>query len=180
VTRQGAAPNPLGQQDAAALIGVAAVLEGHLLVGDLNRHVVDSLNRQLQKAGLVGSGAGPAELRLSLANLNQRLRYVLGEYDEPPAPATGEVDQYFGFPSETAARAFAEAARAQRESVAPPVAVDGRAYDGDVSWQVGVRTAELPLSVEFDRHQQRLRALAAGHGGTHGGWGGPTDASRQE
>jgi hypothetical protein len=174
MTQQGVAPNPLGQQDAAALIGVAAVLEGHLLAGDLNPHVVDSLNRHLQSAGLVESGAGPAQLRLALANLNQRLRHVLGEHDQPPAPDTGQVDQYFGFASEAAAQAFAEAARTQRESASSPVAVDGGAYDGEVRWQVAVRTVELPLSVEFDHHVQRLRALAAGHGGSYGGWGSAT------
>jgi regulator of RNase E activity RraB len=49
--------------------------------------------------------------------------------------------------------------------------VDGRAYDGDVGWQVAVRTSELPLSAEFDTQVRQLRALAAEHGGTYGGWG---------
>jgi hypothetical protein len=157
------------------MIGVAAVLEGHLVVGDLDPHVVDSLNRHLQSAGLVESGAGPAELRLALADLNQRIRHVLGEHDAPPVPDAGQVDHYFGFAPEAAAQAFVEAARARGEPAAPPVAVDGRAYDGEVSWQVAVGTAELPLSVEFDDHVQRLGALATGrHGGTYGGWGTPT------
>jgi hypothetical protein len=125
--------------------------------------------------GLVGSGAGPAGLRLALADLNQRLRHALGEQDEPPAPDTGQVDhqvdQYVGFASVTAAHAFVESARARGESAVPPVAVDGAAYDGEVRWQVAVRTAELPLSTEFDDHVARLRALAAEHGGIHGGWG---------
>jgi hypothetical protein len=175
MTEPGVASNPLSQPDASALIGVAAALQGHLELGDLSQHVVDSLNRHLHRAGLVESGAGPAELRLALANLNQRIRHVLGEHDEPPAPDTGQVDQYFGFVSETAAQAFAERARALRELAAPPVAVDGRAYDGEVSWQVAVRTVELPLSGQFDHHVQQLGALAAGHGGTYGGWGTPVD-----
>jgi hypothetical protein len=33
MTADGAAPHPLGRRDAAALIGVAAVLEGHLVAG---------------------------------------------------------------------------------------------------------------------------------------------------
>jgi hypothetical protein len=165
------APNPLGHQDAAALIGVTAVFQGHLLIGELSPHLVDSLNRHLHRAGLVESDAGPAQLRLALANLTDRIRYALGEYDEPPAADTGQVDQYFGFASRIGAQAFVEASAAHGESAAPPVAVDGRAYDGDVSWQVAVRTAELPLSLEFDQHVQRLRALAAGHGGSYGGWG---------
>ena len=164
MSRDGAAPHPLERQDADALIGVTAVLEGHLIAGQLDPEVVGRLG-----ARLVGPGAGPAELRVALANLNQRLRYVLGEYDEPPAPGTGEVEQHFGFASESAALAFAEAV----PSAGTPVAVDGRAYDGDVSWQVAVRTAELPLSAGFDLVRQRLRALAAEHGGQDGGWGTP-------
>ena len=171
MTRHGVAPNPLGAQDAAALVEVAAVLEGHLLSGGMDPHLVDSLNRHLQRVGLVGSGAGPAGLRLALADLNQRLRHALGEQDEPRAPDTGQVDQYVGFASVTAAHAFVESARARGESAVPPVAVDGAAYDGEVRWQVAVRTAELPLSTEFDDHVARLRALAAEHGGIHGGWG---------
>jgi hypothetical protein len=38
------APNALGRQDAEALIGLLAVLEGHLINGDLDPHVVDRLS----------------------------------------------------------------------------------------------------------------------------------------
>jgi hypothetical protein len=166
------APGALGEEDAAALIGVAAVLEGQLLARELDPDLVDSLIRHMAGAGLVAPGAGPAELRLALSGLNHRLRYVLGEYDEPPAPPTGEVDQYFGFSSRDPAQDFAGAARAMGESAASPVPVDGRAYDGEVGWQVAVRTMELPLSAGFADHVRRLQALAAEHGGSYGGWGG--------
>lgn len=49
--------------------------------------------------------------------------------------------------------------------------MDGRAYDGDVGWQVAVRTEEPPLTAAFDRHVLRLAALAGPHGGSYGGWG---------
>jgi hypothetical protein len=171
MTRSDAAPHPLGQQDAQALIGLVAILEGHLLGGDLDPQLAGSLTVRLQEVGLVGPGGGPPELRLVLADLNQRLRYVLGEYDEPPASHSGGGEMYFGFAAQAAARAFVDAARAQGESAAAPVAVDGRAYDGEVSWEVAVGIVELPLSVRFDQHEQRLSALAAGHGGASGGWG---------
>jgi len=171
------APRPLHRQDAGAVIRITAVLEGHLLGGESDPHLVEALTRHLHGAGLLEPGAGPAELRLALANLNQRIRYANGEHDAPPAPDTGEVDQHFGFPTRTAAEAFAEAADSRGEAVAAPVAVDGRAYDDDVGWQVAVRTAELPLSVAFDRHVLRLAALAGEHGGTYGGWAGVPDVS---
>jgi hypothetical protein len=171
VAQQHPALNRLGRQDAAALIGMTAVLQGHLLIGELSPDLVDALNRRLHKAGLVESEAGPAELRLALANLTERVRYALGEYDEPPAPDSGQAEQYFGFASEIAAQAFAGASAVDGEFAASPERVDGRAYDGDVRWQVAVRTAELPLSDGFDRHVKRLRELAARHGGSYGGWG---------
>jgi hypothetical protein len=165
-----AAPQPLRPEDAAALIRITAVLEGHLLSGESDPDLVEALTRHLHGAGLLEAGAGPADLRLALANLNQRIRYANGEHDAPPAPDTGQVDQYFGFPDRATAEAFAESATARGEAAAAPVAVDGRAYDDDVAWQVAVRTTEPPLSVAFDRHVLRLVAVAGEHGGTYGGW----------
>jgi hypothetical protein len=159
----------LGTRDATALVGLTAVLEGHLLTGHLDPHVVDHLVNWLRSAGVLGPTDGPPELRLLLGDLNQRLRYALGEYDEPPAPATGQVDQRFGFAERSAALAFAESVS---DPATEPIEVDGRAYDGEVHWQVAVRTSELPLSADFDAHVRRLCALAAEHGGRYGGWDG--------
>jgi hypothetical protein len=161
----GATSHPLGDKDAEALIGVMAVLEGHLAAGDLDPRVIAHLSTRV-----VGPDAGPAELRVALSDLNHRLRSVLGEHDEPPAPGTGPVDLYVGFASEAAARAFTEAV----PSAGSPAAVDGRSYDDEtVRWQVAVRSTTLPLSAEFDLERGRLLALAAEHGGRDGGWGSP-------
>lgn len=161
----GPAPNALDRQDAEALIGVLAVVEGHLVAGDLDPHVVDRLGERM-----VGPGAGAAELRVALGNLNQRLRHVLGEHDEPLIPDSGLVDLYVGFASQAAAHAFSHAV----PSAGAPVAVDGTSYDDEtVRWQVAVRSTPLPLSAEFDLERARLLALAADHGGQDGGGGGP-------
>jgi hypothetical protein len=159
------APNALGRQDAEALIGLLAVLEGHLINGDLDPHVVDRLSERV-----VGPGVGAAELRVALGNLSQRLRYALGEHEEPPTPDPGLVDVYVGFATLADARAFSEAV----SSAGGPVAVDGRSYDDEaVRWEVAVRSTTLPLSAEFDLERARLLALAAEHGGSGGGWGSP-------
>ena len=73
-----------GARDATALIGLTAVLEGHLLAGDLDPHLVGHLVRWLRSAGVLDATAGTPELRVLLANLNQRLRFALGEYGDPP------------------------------------------------------------------------------------------------
>jgi hypothetical protein len=165
MAQNGTTPHPLDRQDAEALIGVMAVLEGHLIAGDLDPLVVDRLSERL-----VGPDAGAAELRVVLWNLNKRLRYVLGEHDEPPVPDPGLVDLYVGFAAQAAAYVFSQAV----PSAGAPVAVDGRSYDDEtVRWEVSVRSTTLPLSAEFDLERARLLALAAQHGGRDGGWGSP-------
>lgn len=42
------------------------------------------LTRRLNRDGLLPSDATPRQMRQAVNDLNQRLRYVLGEYDEPP------------------------------------------------------------------------------------------------
>jgi hypothetical protein len=90
-----AAPMPLAAptlrsprtQDVVALIGLLASLEGELMAdrGDdvpgWARHLADRMSRD----GLVSANPHGREVRQSLNDLNHRLRYVLGEYDEPPA-----------------------------------------------------------------------------------------------
>jgi hypothetical protein len=94
---------------------------------------------------------------------------VSGEYDEPPAPDSGQVDLYVGFAAEADAQAFAAAVSADG-----PVPVSSRSYDDEtVRWQVAVRSTTLPLSAEFDLERARLLALAAERGGRDGGWGTP-------
>jgi hypothetical protein len=73
----------------AALVGILANLEGELMVGDEGDDLPDwaaHLAERLGRDGLVERDAGQREVRQALNDLNHRLRYVLGEYDEPIAP----------------------------------------------------------------------------------------------
>ena len=72
----------------AALIGLLATLEGELM-RDLGDH--DALPEWAQRVaarmhrdGVAASATGNRDLRQALSDLNHRLRYVLGEYAEPP------------------------------------------------------------------------------------------------
>lgn len=81
------APRLAQARDIAALIGVLAVREGELSgTQDADEIPVWAahLAQRLSRDGLLPSNADWRELRQALSNLNQRLRYVLGEYDEPP------------------------------------------------------------------------------------------------
>lgn len=78
-------------QDVRALIGVLAVLEGEVLVTELDHLVPEEwmqrVLERLVRVGLLESKASVAELREELGDLNQRLRHVRGEYDGPGEPS---------------------------------------------------------------------------------------------
>ena len=83
------APRPAKTRDVAAVVGLLASLEAELMVaseGDVLPDWAAPLAHRLRRDGLLGEDAGQREVRQALNDLNNRLRYVLGEYDEPIAP----------------------------------------------------------------------------------------------
>lgn len=159
----------LDDRDLSALIGVAVVLEVALLGDEVDPDLANGLLKRFRAAGLLDADDGIAQLRVAVLNLNHRLRYVLGETDRPPTPSPGHTDQLLGFPTEDAAAAFLERARALGEQGSGPLPVDGRAYDGPVNWEVTINTTDLRLTPSFGDHQRALVALAGEHQGRHGG-----------
>ncbi|WP_147252132.1 hypothetical protein [Blastococcus sp. TF02-09] len=75
---------PVLRRDAQALIGVLATLEALAMVSQLDADLVDRLSRRFASLGLMAEGGTEREFRQALADLNQRMRYALGEYDDPP------------------------------------------------------------------------------------------------
>ena len=73
-------PRPLTRGDAAALIGILAVLEGQILGSHIETGVVDRFRRRLTEDGLVRSDE-ETDVAAALEELNQRVRFALGEYD---------------------------------------------------------------------------------------------------
>ena len=96
------APNGVRDQDLGVMIGIAAILEGTLLAGDMPSGLELHLFRRFVSVGLLDDepGAPPEseprlalkdpdsrrKLRQALNDLNHRLRYAHGAYDEPIAP----------------------------------------------------------------------------------------------
>jgi len=72
-------PRPLGQKDAAVLIGLLAVIESELAGKNVEPYLVKALIRRFQHEGLIPKKAGSPDLRAVLAQLNQRLRVAHGE-----------------------------------------------------------------------------------------------------
>lgn len=81
-------PRAPRHDDAAALIGLLAKIEGQLMVE--GRDGVPSWAQpfaaRLAQDGFLERPGDVRALRQCLNDLNHRLRYVLGEYDEPPVP----------------------------------------------------------------------------------------------
>jgi hypothetical protein len=77
-------PNPVQESDAKVLIGVLAVLEGVIWGGQLDEWVTSKVAERFVQAGLLASNHGQYDLRQAINDMNQRLRYALGEYDSPP------------------------------------------------------------------------------------------------
>ncbi|PXA68263.1 hypothetical protein [Cryobacterium arcticum] len=80
-------PHPLSKRDASALIGVLANLEGLVWTTGVDDHAVQKLLTRLESDGIAAPPGDSTEvrynLRQALNDLNQQLRYALGEYDSP-------------------------------------------------------------------------------------------------
>jgi hypothetical protein len=73
-------------QDVGALVGLLATLEGELMVsGDVLPPWAEHLARRLVRDGAAADQTNRG-VRQGLNDLNHRLRYVLGEYEEPIDP----------------------------------------------------------------------------------------------
>ncbi|HEY4313971.1 MAG TPA: hypothetical protein VGO19_00515 [Actinomycetes bacterium] len=157
---------PLSDPDAGAIIGLLAILEGELLAETLDVELAGRFRDRLVDVGLLADSAGLGELRRALGELNQRVRYALGEYAEPPAPE-GPATHAVEFPDEAAAAQFRAAVASRWPGGNPAVA---STPDRPASF-VGVEDAELPLTGAFRAHQGAIEELAGQLGGDYAGYG---------
>ncbi len=84
----GPTPRSPLRRDVAALVGMLTTLESLLSLeaGDQLPDWAARLARRLTRDGLLDRPEDPRELRQCLNDMNHRLRYALGEYDDPPVP----------------------------------------------------------------------------------------------
>ena len=80
------APRSCHARDLSALVGLLAVIEGELMAGDVSRHLSGRIRDRFERMELLEPGGTERDLRQSINDLNHRLRYALGEYNEPPRP----------------------------------------------------------------------------------------------
>ena len=79
-----AAPNPLQRRDAEVLIGILAVLDGVIWGGRLDEWTTSKVAERLVQQGLLTADHNRNDVHQALDDLNQRLRYAVGDYDSPP------------------------------------------------------------------------------------------------
>jgi len=82
-----AVPNPLWRRDAEALIGIVAVLDGVIWGGSLDEWTTSKVAERLVQQGLLTADHNRDDVHQALDDLNQRLRYAVGDYDSPPWPS---------------------------------------------------------------------------------------------
>ncbi|MEV4510004.1 hypothetical protein AB0K00_13700 [Dactylosporangium sp. NPDC049525] len=73
-------------RDLSALIGLLAVIEGELTGGGISGRLSARIQDRFERAEILEPGGTERDLRQSINDLNHRLRYALGEYDQPPTP----------------------------------------------------------------------------------------------
>lgn len=56
------------------------------MAGEVPEGLSRRIRDRLERVGLLRAGGTERDLRQSISDLNHRLRYALGEYDEPPQP----------------------------------------------------------------------------------------------
>jgi hypothetical protein len=77
------APRSCSARDLSALIGLLAILEGELMTGEFSRHLSGRIRDRFERVEILDPGGTERDLRQSINDLNHRLRYALGEYDQP-------------------------------------------------------------------------------------------------
>jgi hypothetical protein len=78
------APRPCRVRDLAALIGLLAVTEGEIMAGEIPPHLTGRIRDRLERETLLEPHSTERDLRQAINDLNHRVRYALGEYDEQP------------------------------------------------------------------------------------------------
>ena len=72
-------PRPLTRADAAALVGVLAVLEGQMANGTVDQEAVERFRSRLAADGQLTGATEGQDVAVALEALNQRIRFAMGE-----------------------------------------------------------------------------------------------------
>jgi hypothetical protein len=168
VSRFAQCPNPITEQDVQLLIRIIATVEGDLLARNADPHTTEKYAKRFVDVGLLsrdsdGHLPSAGKVVLALEDLIQRLRYVLGEYDEAPLPMPELLAHELELPSEEAARSCLDALPSGqvRDAVIHHTDTEG--------WLLLAFYPELPPDRDFHERAALLERTAALHGGRYNG-----------
>jgi hypothetical protein len=158
---------PVRRNDVRALISILAHLEGSLRGGLLDEDLTATFARSLARLGLVSQGQHAAppsagQVAIALANLNQRLRFALDEYDSEPDPLPEATAHILRFPDESRANDC----RAELKTATHDAVVQLGHRGG---WEVWVVVPDLAPDEGHWGRERDLKALARRHGGVYVG-----------
>lgn len=157
-------PNPLPERDVAALLGLVIVLEAELLAEEISPQSAARLTERLASTGLLPEYASVGELCAALSDMNQRLRYVLGEYESPPEPAPRTTVYTLVLPTSIQASACESELSVWGGSDIEIASIEAGL------WRVNVTFAHLPPNPSHNARAAQLDELARDHGGRYEGW----------
>lgn len=159
VAEEGETPFRLRTRDAELLVGVLAILQGHLLGGDDSR-TTDQIRDRLARAGVLTDESSVGEAAVVIGDLGQQVRYANGDYDDKRPDAERRLTaHYLSMPS----RENAEACRAEVAGLSPVRTEINESPEAGL--RLLVAFPELAPDAAFHTRSAELSAIAVRHGG---------------
>jgi hypothetical protein len=174
----------LPSEDLEALLGVVAVLSGHLVGGDLPPDLTHDLIRRLTQRGPLSKGSTAGALNAALTDLGQRLHWATGTDMEYPAAMPHRTNYQLSIPADSVAACITALRAAGADDIHDgPLTVTGwemrstspdgarQRHSTDVPDGRTV-TAAFPDLAPDPAYQERiahLSTLAEDHGGQYQG-----------
>jgi hypothetical protein len=176
----------LPYEDLAALLGVVAVLDGHLVGGDLPLDLTQHLIHRLTDHGPLPAGSTAGALNAALEDLAQRLHWATGGDMEYPAAMPHRTNYQLAIPAGAVAACITALREAGAEDVhdrpltssgwemrptGPDGALEPHSTDNPNSRIITAAFPELAPDPAFHARIAQLSALAEQHGGRYQGPG---------
>jgi hypothetical protein len=174
----------LPREDLAALLGVVAVLDGHLVGGDLPLHLTQDLIRRLTDHGPLPAGSTAGALNAVLTDLAQRLHWATGADMEYPAAMPHRTNYQLAIPAGTVAACITALREAGAEDIhdGPPTtsgwemrptgpggALERHSTDVPNGRTITAAFPDLAPDPAYHERIARLGALAERYGGQYQG-----------
>jgi hypothetical protein len=157
--------------DLEALLGVVAVLQGHLIGGELPPGLTRDLVRRLIEHGPLPEGSTAGGLNAALSDLGQRLHWAMGTETDYPAAMPHRTNYLLDVPAGAVAACVAALRAAGAENVhdGPATTAGPKGTDIPDARTVSAAFPELAPDPAYDQRVAELSTLADRHGGRYQG-----------